>query len=628
MDPRFTVNRDEFHNVQMDLKQLHLSQSALSERLQRLEKRQYEESTTKSIWGANSPFPSALSGTPLHGPIHMPPNDDFDDFDAQSQNLLGSLHLEPEDEPIRRGAASRANSVRFDEAALQGVSSAHRQSGDFGPIRPGSGFGMMERSLSHKSDGRHSSAGHSVHSVHSLASRGSSLGLDTHFLVGSHEDDSPLDIPEPPPSLFVLGSVPAIIRCWLTNNFAHGALLYAAVCSGSQKSTLDYSLVKELELEHEMHRDLDGTHRVRLPVYLAEAIVAHSHSRSPNLMPQIPSMTANFEVMGFDQTENAGAKSSIHIFIGSDTLRAHSADLLFSQNTMNLYGNDRDKLTVPFVRPEDDALFKNLTTSNIVRQKPKLNGSAPEFVSSDAKSFPEPTEMALNRHSPRHEEDEAEQQEPAPLTGEDRPEPSVKWSTNISESGGESEKPPRHSISSEQSTREAPPAGAVESARRDSSIWSSWRQGTSASGSDGGQRESGPLSGYQPAARSRNMKVLKPQKSGSSMSARTGAAYEPAPAPRTSGEHRRKTPGGGGGERDNGGGGGGGSSFIRWDSKRSVSSSVLSSSGSGGGRDKTQASNNGDPRGAPPRAANPVGGASAFSWMNPSKSKASAASAE
>ena len=160
----------------------------------------------------------------------------FDDLDNQGQNLLGSLHLEADDEPIRRGAASRANSVRFDESALQGSNwgaQSGRHSGEFGPTRPSSGLGnhaLMERSLSHKSDGRHSSAGHSVHSMHSgISGRASSLGLDTNFIIGGRDEDSPLGIPEPPPGFFILGSVPSIIRCWLNIDFSSSTLLYACL---------------------------------------------------------------------------------------------------------------------------------------------------------------------------------------------------------------------------------------------------------------------------------------------------------------------------------------------------------------------------------------------------------------
>ncbi|EEY22573.1 conserved hypothetical protein [Verticillium alfalfae VaMs.102] len=113
------------------------------------------------------------------------------------------------------------------------------------------------------SDGRHSSAGHSVHSVHSLASgRASSLGMHTdNFLVSSHEDDSPIDAVDPPPEFFILGSVPSIIRCWLSKNFAHATMRYADLCTGSQKSVIDYSLIRELELEDELERDVDGVYK-------------------------------------------------------------------------------------------------------------------------------------------------------------------------------------------------------------------------------------------------------------------------------------------------------------------------------------------------------------------------------
>ncbi len=258
----------------------------------------------------------------------------FDDFDEeQGQNLLGSLQLETDEEPVRRGA-SRANSVRFDVSALQGSNwaSAPRVSGDFAPIRPGSGLGshpMTERSLSHKSDGRHSSTGHSVHSAHSASGRTSSLGLDTNFMIGGQDDDSPLDTPDPPPGLFILGSVPSIIRCWLTNNFSHNALLYAAVCTGSQRSILDFSLVKELGLTGQIQKDVTGRHLIRLPVFLPEAVVTQPSSRSNSPAPQLPTLSADFEIAGLSVRGNSDRKKCIRIFIGSDTLRAHNADVLF-----------------------------------------------------------------------------------------------------------------------------------------------------------------------------------------------------------------------------------------------------------------------------------------------------------
>lgn len=621
------ASREDLYNVQMEVKQLQATQHNTTERLLRVERRLAEDAAVKSVW-ATSPFPSALSGTPQHGPIQIPPGDVFDEFDEHGQNLLGSLHLDAEDEPIRRGAASRANSVRFDESALQGAANwgqGTRQAGEFAPIRPSSGFGMMERSLSHKSDGRHSSAGHSVHSVPS--GRGSSLGLDTHFMGVGCEDDSPQDIPAPPPGLLVLGSVPAIVRCWLSENFAHNTLLYADVCSGAQRSTLDYSLAKELGLEQDIQKGPDGVSRLTLTVYLAEAIVAQSNStRSPAPGPNIPSMTVNFEMTGIEQAETREARKAIRIFIGTDALRAHSADLLFSQNLMTLYSRDRDKLSVPFVRPEDDSLFRFLATTNLVPEKPRLNASAPEFILNNTKSSSPPPAEAQNTDFQTSTEKDVKGDIGSPGLPHDR-DASFAPSSEHSESGGESERASRVKVNNNTehsgSEKEVAPS-TTESARRDSTgIWGSWRNSTTngggggGSGSEHGQRSENGLSGYQPAGRSR-MKVLKPSsKSLNSSSTRPGPPFEPPPATtRSMHEHRRKSHGGvesapasvmpatG--------------STIRWE-KRSVSGAVSSSIGMSAKEAKTQSAalENRNPPSTLPRSVNPVGGASAFSWMTP-----------
>ncbi|TVY55926.1 hypothetical protein LSUE1_G009525, partial [Lachnellula suecica] len=390
MDSQFSANREELYHVQMDVKHVQAVQINHADRLLRLEKRQADDAALKSVWGTGSPFPGVLSGTPQQGPVHNPPGDVFDDFDdEQGQNILGSLQLEQDEEPARRGA-SRANSVRFDVSAIQGSNWAQgsRNSGEFGPVRPSSGFGshpMTERSLSHKSDGRHSSAGHSVHSMHSVPSgRTSSLGLDTNFVIGGQDDDSPINI-APPPGLFVLGSVPSIIRCWLTTNFSHNALLYADICSGAQKSVLDFSLVKELGLADQVQKDSTGRHSIRLPVYLPEAVITQPSSRSNSPAPQLPTLTADFEITGLSRSSSSDRKKAIRVFIGSDTLRSHNADLLFSQNLMTLYGDDRNKLSVPFVRPEDEASFKHLSTANILPERTELKATAAPFTPTDSK---------------------------------------------------------------------------------------------------------------------------------------------------------------------------------------------------------------------------------------------------
>lgn len=63
------VTREEFHNVQTDLKQVQFIQSSHADRLLRLEKRQADDAALKSVW--NSPFPSVLGGTPQHGELRI-----------------------------------------------------------------------------------------------------------------------------------------------------------------------------------------------------------------------------------------------------------------------------------------------------------------------------------------------------------------------------------------------------------------------------------------------------------------------------------------------------------------------------------------------------------------------------
>jgi hypothetical protein len=480
---------------------------------------------------------------------------------------------------------------------------------------------MTERSLSHKSDGRHSSAGHSVHSMHSIPSgRTSSLGLDTNFIIGGQADNSPLDIPDPPPGLFILGPVPSIIRCWLTTNFSHSALLYAAVCTGSQRSVLDYSLARELELLDQIQKDSSGRYSIRLPVYLPEAIITQASSRSNSPAPQLPALTADFEIAGLTQRTNPDRKKGIRVFLGSDTLRAHNADILLSQNLMTLYGDDRNKLSVPLVRPEDENAFKNLCTSNIPPEKNELKATAAPFTPTDSKSKVEPTPDAVNKAllAEAGREDQSKTSDHQLPTEPQSPFTSTPTSdmnslnqaleAKAGDTGNVSDSERHHTADGNASGPETSDAtNSSDPTRRESvgGIWGSWRQGTS-NGSENG-RDSESSSGYQrPTRGGRNMKVLKPSKSISttttpnrfSSAARTGAAYEPAPS-RSSGETRRKSQAGG---IEN--------VPLRWEHKRM-----------GSGSEEPKA-----PRAVAsiPRPSNPIGGASAFAWMNSSKPKTSA----
>lgn len=270
---------------------------------------------------------------------------------------MSSLHLDPDDEPRRGlGANSRANSVRFDETANQNhFSHSTRPSVDF-MSRTSSGLGglqLAERSTSRKSEGRASSQ----HSIRSTTSgRANSLNLDTSYGLAD-SNRSPLGNPSLAPGLLLLGSVPAIIRCWMNTNFKHDALLYAAVCTGSYKSFLDLRLIQKLGFEDSIATNEDGIRSVELPVFFPEAVPHPASSRSSSPAPQLPTLTVDFQVVDGKVGDD---DRSIQIFIGSDVLRTHSADILFSSNSVTLFDDERCKLSIPLVRPENEAAFRSL----------------------------------------------------------------------------------------------------------------------------------------------------------------------------------------------------------------------------------------------------------------------------
>ncbi|SMQ49097.1 unnamed protein product [Zymoseptoria tritici ST99CH_1A5] len=343
---------------QSDIVRVQQVQAEHAERIARLERRQDEDARLKSVWGQSSPFPSVLSGTPQQAPLQHLPSDQFRSFDDDANNLMSSLHLDAEEEPRRGlGATSRANSVRFDETANQNhFSHSSRPSVEFFS-RTSSGYSglqMTERSSSHKSEGRASSA----HSMRSAASgRANSLNLETAYGSGD-STRSPAEAPGLAPGLLLLGAAPAIIRCWMNTNFKHDALLYAAVCTGSYKSFLDLRLIHKLGFEASIRAKADGVRTVELPIYFPEAVSHPASSRSSSPAPQLPSLQIEFRVI--ERTDPEEHCKAIQIFIGSDVLRAHNADILFSSNSMTLYDNERNKLSIPLSRPESEAAFNGL----------------------------------------------------------------------------------------------------------------------------------------------------------------------------------------------------------------------------------------------------------------------------
>ena len=266
--------------------------------------------------------------------------------------MVGGLDV---DEEPRRGV-SRANSVRFDESANHGYYGQQpgRSSTSELPLRTGSGMGshpLSERSLSHRSDGRQSSSGLSHHST-----RTNSLETTSRMMGSTYSSDSRFI---PPPGLFLLGPVPSIIRCWLTTNFSNESLQYAAVCSGSYSSFIGYPAIRKFDLEGLVDREEGGVDRIKLPLYLPEASVYQSSSRASSPVPQLPALTVRFVV----REVNHPRDGSIQIILGSDLLRSHNADVLFSLDKVAMVDDERNKISVPLVRPENDSAFSSLCTA-------------------------------------------------------------------------------------------------------------------------------------------------------------------------------------------------------------------------------------------------------------------------
>lgn len=419
----------------------------------------------------------------------------FKNFESESQSgMMSSLHLDHDDD--RRRGTSRANSVRFDESAMNHYGASSRQSMEMLPVRTGSGMGMSERSYSHRSDGRGSTSG--------LSMRANSFGLETGPKVSAN----------PPPGFLFLGPVPSIIRCWLSDDFSNDSVRYAAVCTGSYGSSISRGLIQHLGLEDDIHEE-GGSSNIRLFIHLTEATIQHSSSsRSSSPVPQVPALTARFNV--YEASENDPA---LQVFIGSDVLRAHNADVLFSEDRLLIFDDERNRLAVPLVRPESEATYRSLSTTggvqpniSVARESEKTpsrtttNGqfststirSPPKFDHHDsATGSPAPNSPAIG---PDADEGRVEPESSQVLSEQAR-----KNEDNRSITGSGSEK-------SFTATKSQTPSG----------VWgNSWRTSSAANLAKESQSQT-PASGYARATTGRNMKVLRPS-GGKSMANSTRA---------------------------------------------------------------------------------------------------------
>lgn len=607
MDPQFGLaSKDDLWRLQNEMKNVYATQAEHADRLMRLEQRSDSDTRLKSVWPSQSPFPSGLNGTPQQGMSQLqifakallrlqfldhgynPAAEAFKNFDQdQPSSLLGSLHLDTEDEP-RRGAASRANSVRFDESALHGhFGQGSRSSAEFLPVRTGSAFGshpMTERSLSHKSDGRQSS----THSA-----RASSFGFETRPLSATVAPFVPLG---PPPGLFILGPVPSIIRCWLDTNYTNESLLYASVCTGSYKSVLDVNLINRLGYQDQITTDREGQKMIKLPVFLPEATIQQSSSRSSSPTPSLPTLTTSFMVQDLKCKTEA-----IQVFIGCDVLRTRNADIHFSYDRLTLFDDDRNKLSVPLVRPENAALFQNLQTmvsSDTSLESPlaSVSGPASETFKTNGKAKEAHVEELIGNLDDKPEEIKTQISTgtmPPPVA----PSPSVIGEGRRTMTDrGNSESASSLSVNTDLKDSESLTNGTTpETPTRSesSNIWGSWRRdSTQGTRADPLAVGSSSNSGYQRPGRGRGMKVLRPARLNTSRA--TSAQQQPVgfdAAPSRFGD----------------------SSKPENNENQSPASDQRSFSGDARGPLSSLTNK--------PRSANPIGGASAFGWLNSSQQK-------
>lgn len=520
------ATRDELWRIQETLNDLSSTQAHHADRIMRLEQKALDGSrSTRNLWGAASPFPGTLSSSQHGKPRHPrrdyvdtdPPTDStlnpaaeaFRNFDADpGTSMMSSLTLDTGDDP-RRAAASRANSVRFDESANNHYGSS-RQSMEL-PQRTGSGLGghaMSERSLSHRSDGRASAVGFA---------RTNSFGLESSRLLGSIHN-SPRVSGNPPPGFFILGPCPSIIRCWLTDTFTNSRLLYAAICTGSAQSSVSLSLVEKLNLADLIFDDGDAR-LIRLPVYLTEAKVHTTALQSSSPMPQVPTLSVKFVL-----DESEVPDDAIQITVGSDVLRSHNADILFSQDKLMILDEDRNQLSIPLVRPEDDAAYKDLSTA------PRLRPA------SDTALLPPPL-------SSSGQGDIGVIGGPGKAGTRTAKSPTMDPANNISSGGDPStqksdptdEAPTRTSLDytssrtpdDSKSTTGSEKSFTTPQSKSGARVWSnSWR--STPSGAPSVESASKPPSSYARPSASRPMKVLRPTKSMASANRTTSSTGSPS----------------------------------------------------------------------------------------------------
>ncbi|KAI5283939.1 hypothetical protein KEM54_001712 [Ascosphaera aggregata] len=415
------ASREDLCHIQEEVKAIYATQLDHSERLVRLERRRQDDARMKNVWGTSA-FP--LSPLPSFGAGSGSGSVGSGVLGGEAESLSGSRAgtpgvgfgsaLNPGAEPFRgasvihttaghghddtgvsepkRAQISRANSVRFDETSIQQPQSPSFPMSSYSPLAPNRPLPDTAHCGSRYGFGCPTIAGMHPTSQSSSRRPESRLGTsqsckNSHFTsAAAHRQDSAIRLMSsmeeslsastplaPPPGLLYLGPVPCIIRCWLTTHFSSDSLIYAAVCSGSYHSTVGFSLVRRLGLEDSIvveptedsrneDEEVSRSRSIKLPVYLPEASVYNPLHPDKASEHHLPALTVYFVIR--EDEDRADDDKSIQVVLGSDVLRAHNADILFSQDRVTIVDDERSKISIPLVRPENVATYNTLSTAS------------------------------------------------------------------------------------------------------------------------------------------------------------------------------------------------------------------------------------------------------------------------
>ncbi|KAK6543808.1 hypothetical protein TWF694_000538 [Orbilia ellipsospora] len=338
---------DDIWKLQHEVREIKASQGAIMKRLQRIERRDEESARIKSLWKSPNMFPTLLSssssvanqaqtnGMPTsyhHSSRSETTNLHFDDLDAQPQ-LEPYTDLESE---LPKRNASRANSVRFDDAIQNHwFHDPHDSVEDnyFPTSRSISQLGshmLSERSASSKSDGRHNSLNsHSV-GFDNQSFFDAELGIP---LINSSSNQSAMS--KPPK---IEWAATARISCRL-NPFAE-EVFPAFISTASVDSVIDFDIVSKLNLRESLrHRD-NGKLQIQLSLYFYESDILSSSHVDNNMLK----VTVEFGVL---VSEKDGI-CPCSIVLGNDILVARQAEVSFLQQQLGIQLDDGTRASIRF----------------------------------------------------------------------------------------------------------------------------------------------------------------------------------------------------------------------------------------------------------------------------------------